>query len=261
MKYVEEKYAKQLHHELTQRLAGEATTVTVDGMGLHWNCTAQRGPRRCSVACFDVGGPEYLTSFESEDADEGEAMASARTSSSTGTLDAVEEWLNGAPPSLLYERFPFVDKWKRALLRVRDEVTERAPALGAEGVSELQNPQSEFCVLWFRHGECSCKISFYGKNRSPDAVFHWDGCKLFGFRASDSSRLAAVLERWICDHAMPSQMRLEFPWLEIGELADYYEQGNPLLGEFLQSWDFIEEHYNYPASHETFRGPNARQRL
>jgi hypothetical protein len=36
---------------------------------------------------------------------------------------------------------------------------------------------------------------------------------------------------------------MDFPWLHIGELADYYESGTPVEGEFVQSWDFIEEFY------------------
>jgi hypothetical protein len=61
-----------------------------------------------------------------------------------------------------------------------------------------------------------------------------------------------LLKRWICDNAMPSAMRREFPWLMIGELADYYERGAPIEGEFIHSWDRIEEFYN--TDHFSFRG-------
>jgi hypothetical protein len=43
---------------------------------------------------------------------------------------------------------------------------------------------------------------------------------------------------------MPSDMRARFPWLTIGELADYYEAGNPVEGEFIKSWDGMEEFYD-----------------
>jgi hypothetical protein len=38
-------------------------------------------------------------------------------------------------------------------------------------------------------------------------------------------------------------MRSKFPWLIIGELADYYEAGRPIEGEFIKSWDRMEEFY------------------
>jgi hypothetical protein len=38
-------------------------------------------------------------------------------------------------------------------------------------------------------------------------------------------------------------MRKDFPWLQIDELADYYEAGKPIEGEFIQSWNSIESFY------------------
>ena len=43
---------------------------------------------------------------------------------------------------------------------------------------------------------------------------------------------------------MPSALRTEFPWVQIGELADYYERGKPIESEFLKSWDLIERFYD-----------------
>jgi hypothetical protein len=97
--------------------------------------------------------------------------------------------------------------------------------------------------LWFRIGGRSCKISFYGKNKFPDAVFYWDDCELFRFNADDTKLLVEVINRWICDSAMPSAMRVDFAWILIGELADFYEIGNPVEGEFIDSWNFIERFY------------------
>jgi len=42
---------------------------------------------------------------------------------------------------------------------------------------------------------------------------------------------------------MPSTMRTEFPWLSIGDLADYYEKGDPVEGEFIKSWDWMQQFY------------------
>jgi hypothetical protein len=66
---------------------------------------------------------------------------------------------------------------------------------------------------------------------------------LFRFEAKDNAALASVLSRWLADNAPPSAMRKEFPWLNIGRLADYYEKGNPVEGEFIESWDQMEGVY------------------
>jgi hypothetical protein len=119
----------------------------------------------------------------------------------------------------------------------------RVPELTGATLAELQHDLCDIYRLWFQGVDRSCRISFYGKNELPDAAFHWDKCELFRFQARDRSRLAAVLKRWLCDRAMPSALRMEFPGLEIGELADHYERGNPIEGEFIKSWDSIERFY------------------
>jgi hypothetical protein len=241
MKYAEEDHAKVLHRDLTRRFADSvpATAVSIGGAGVHWHCTAKRGRNCCSIACFDFGGQEYLTSFE-RDSDK---IAMGRTSSKLDTVNAVDDWLQGQQLSRLYDRFRFVDQTKRALASIREDMTARVPELAEAAPGELQHGMCDIYYLWFRGADRSCQISFYGKNELPDAVFHWGGCELFRFRAGDRKRLAAVLKRWLCDRAMPSALRSEFPGVEIGELADYYERGNPIEGEFVKSWDSIERFF------------------
>jgi hypothetical protein len=82
-----------------------------------------------------------------------------------------------------------------------------------------------------------------GGDRRIHAAFLWDDRPLFASQFEESKPLSALLNRWISDRAMPSEMREEFPSLEIDKLADYYERGVPLEGEFVRSWDAIEEFY------------------
>jgi len=242
MKYVEEDHAKDLHRDLTLRFTDSvpATAVSVDGAGVHWQCAAKRGRQFCSIACFDVRGPEYLTFFERDS----EKLATGRTSSRIDTINAVDDWLQGQQLSQLYDRFRFVDQTKRTLDSIREDMLAGIPELAEAVAGALQHDICDLYYLWFRGVDRSCRISFHGKNEFPDAAFHWDKCELFRFQASDRQRLTAVLKRWLCDRAMPSALRTEFPWLEIGELADYYEQGNPIEGEFIKSWDSLERFYD-----------------
>ena len=50
-------------------------------------------------------------------------------------------------------------------------------------------------------------------------------------------------DRWLCDHAAPSALHREFPWLQLGKVARYYELGRGVEGEFIESWDRIEQFY------------------
>jgi len=240
MKYPEEDYATDLHRDLTRRFGSSSpsTTVSIKGAGVHWDCTARRADSLCSIDCGDMEGPEYFTSFERN----GEEIATARIRSKEDTIAVVSDWLEGQQLSVLYERYRFVDQTKRALLRIRDDVLANAPE-SQQCAPQLQHQIADIYYLRFRSLDRSCEISFYGENDLPDAKCAWDECELFVFQPDDNARLAAVLKRWLCDQAQPSDMRREFPWLEIGDLADFYEDGNPIEGEFIQSWDQIEEFY------------------
>jgi hypothetical protein len=42
---------------------------------------------------------------------------------------------------------------------------------------------------------------------------------------------------------MPSNLKDEFPSIELGKVARYYEEGRGVEGEFIESWDRIEKFY------------------
>jgi len=240
MKYSEEDVAKDLHRDLIQRFRTKATTISIDGAGVHWHCAVERENSRCSIACFTSLGTEYYTDFIRDAAD----MATSRISSRDQTIDAVADWLEGCEIAELYERYPFVDQEKRALVRLRDQVVTMVPELRQSANCYLDHQIADIYYLRMTAGDRSCELSFYGKNELPDAKFFWHDCQLFQFQSDDHSQLAAVLKRWICDRALPSTMRNEFSWLQIGDLADYYEAGKPVEGEFVQSWDWMEQFYD-----------------
>jgi hypothetical protein len=251
MERIEASYARDLYDGLVARFAtiSAQTEITVAGIAGNWKCYATRGQRSCRVSCFDVRGPEFLTRFEQDE----KAVAAGRTPSQSETIDAVWRWLHDTELDAMYRHFKFVDWQKRELVRVRDFALRNTPSLSLDAPSELvYRTESAQCALWFRGETRSAQLYFYGRNEFPEAVFHWDQCELFRFKGDDCSALSAVLKRWLCDNALPSIMRKEFPWLSIGELADYYENGNPVEGEFMQSWDRIAQFYDsnkFPPRH------------
>lgn len=248
----EEVSARSLSGALSDRLASTSPddfTVELSVFGVHCHCDARSRSRRSVVHCFEH---EYYLelSRESERTDGTsvrseppfETVARGRTSREGEVLDAVGAWLRGASVHDMYTAFAFVDRERRALEALEALVLERRPALRSV-THELQDDLADISYLWFRSPGRSCRLSYYGKNEHPDARFHWDECQLFEFRVTEPGLLSAVLERWLCGGAPPSAIRREFPWLEIGKLADYYEAGRPIEGEFLQSWDSMESFY------------------
>lgn len=237
----EEKYAQDLYDGLKKRFASidSQSQITLTGGGVQWRCSAQRGSRSCWVGCFDVSGPEFLTFFEGD----ARKIATGRTASQLETIDAIWAWLDGASLPLLYERFCFVDREKRKLMAVREQTLKAFPALATAARNELTVTGAGTCHLWFRTEARSAHLHFLSRHAAPEAIFRWDDSELFRFEAKDNVALAAVLSRWLDGNAPPSTLRKEFPWLHIGRLADYYEKGSPVEGEFIESWDQMEGVY------------------
>lgn len=239
MKYPEEEIARELHREMVRQFT--LLSPTIDGAGVHWHCTIARDDRACRIHCFALPeGREYYTSYQQRT----ETVAYSRIPSRDETLEAVSDWLNGADLTSLYDRYWFIDATKRRLAQIRDHVITTEPELNKSAESELVQQIGDGYYLILRGSERSCEVSFYGKNVWPDATFAWDECHLFQYQPHDNSQFASVLKCWLCDNLTPSEMRSRFPWLSIGELADYYEAGKPIEGEFIKSWDWLEEFYD-----------------
>lgn len=246
MKFPQEAHATALHKILLEHFASarSLTDLSITGAGVHWDCIAKRASRSCSIHCFDVRGPdgvhgpEYLASFDEGD----QTIAMGRTSLDSEIVPAVSDWLQGASLDTLHSKFRFVDGQKRDLLDISKSVTSLFPEL--QTTAQVKHDICDLHSLMFALGDRGCKVSYYGKNPFPDAFFQWDQCELFRFPIEDISAFATVLKRWVCDHAMPSAMRAEFPWIKIGDVANYYERGQPIEGEFIHSWERIEKFYS-----------------
>ena len=251
MKYPEENYARDLHNQLSSifKPVMPGTAVSITGRGVHWDVTAEFGSRLCKIHCFDVRGPEYLISFQQSS----QEVAMGRTPSNEDAIAAVTAWLEGKELSDLHARFQFVDGQKRALENIRARVFAHCPELQQALVAEMQHKACDLYELWFRAGDRSCRIYYYGKNEFPDAIFNWDECPNFSFKTGDLRQLALVLSRWLSARVMPSDLCKEFPWIELRKVAEFYEQGRGIEGEFVESWDNIERFYaemNFPLAEE-----------
>ena len=141
---------------------------------------------------------------------------------------------------------------QRALAVLRDDLWAKAPRLKSQAVSEIKNLGLEHFVLLFQSGERGCVIDLQG-DQNAHAAFLWNDRPMFESRFDERHGLARLIRRWVCDAGRPSDMRTEFPDLEIDELADYYERGEPVVGEFMRSWDAIEAYYTETKGGDYFK--------
>ncbi len=207
---------------------------------MHWACRARTTGLACVTHCFDVDGPEYLTAFERD----GKAVAVGRTVDMTETVRAVSTWLSAGHIEVLHTRFPFVDKTKRSLLRICDDLSDALPAFATAVTRELRDHGSDIWDLALSVGDRSCAFSFHGKNEFPDAQLGWDGCPLIKFNANDWPHFVRIFDLWVIKRAMPSAMRSQFPGLTFRRAAEFYERGQGIQGEFVESWDHIEAFFS-----------------
>lgn len=74
--------------------------------------------------------------------------------------------------------------------------------------------------------------------------FEWDNCTIFEIFSTDVKRLGEIILDWVLKKSMPSKMKSQFPEIDFGLLAEYYEKGEGIKGEFIESWNSIEEFYD-----------------
>ena len=242
MRYSEEGFARELHKALAAATAGGGgATVVINGNGVHWNCAARQADRSCTVHCFDVRGPQYLVHFDGP----GSAGATGRTRLLVDVVDAVKLWVSGRPIRELYERFRFVDRDRQALTALAETATRRHPELGRVAPPELHREFSDHYRLTFQSGDRACSVSFCGENECPDVSLKWDGQTVAQLQSCDWAVVGDVLDRWLVEQAVASRLRDDLgESISVSPVARYYEEGRAVEGDFITSWDGIEQFYN-----------------
>lgn len=236
-----EALAKRLFSALEKTFKNASIKISVKRRVVDWHCCTQQGKRKCIIQCYgSTEKPEYYCNFMIED----KTVAISRTGMMDATIAAVQDWLNGLPLSHLYDHYAFVDNRKRQMIQARDAVYQEYPNLQDSVLTEQHHLIGDAFNLEFKRGDRSCLLEAYGDNPWLDAACSWDGSVLFQFRVTCFDRLGAVLQAWLHDRSMPSVMRKAFPWLEIDELADFFEKGKPVMGEFLMSWRSVDTFFD-----------------
>jgi hypothetical protein len=139
----------------------------------------------------------------------------------------------------------FVERKRRALEKIERETVAPLSGLAELTSREMIAPDygGDSCNLWFRTNDRSCGVGYYAYEDVPDVSFYWDECLQFRVRTEDTLFMAELLKRWLCDNVMPSAIKQEFPSVALSDLAQYYEQGRGIEGEFIESWCHAENFY------------------
>jgi len=261
----QEIYAKQLYLELQNKFHGRQNAITkilrlkennepksdikisIEGAGVHWHCKVSKGIRQSIIYCFDIDftnleykGPEYATSLETN----GHREAGGRTFDINMTIEAVTIWLEGKTIEELYSKFNFIDERKRQLEGIKRDIIKSNPEILDSSVNDIMEENFSTHSLWVKKESRSCSVCYYGYELNPRYLFNWDDSLIFETSSSETDRMGFLIKRWVVDNAMPSTLTCEFPEIKFGKLAQYYEQGNGVEGEYTMSWDSIEQFYN-----------------
>lgn len=260
----EEIYARQFYQELKNKFWGKQNPIskflglkandpkseidiTLKEAGTQSDCTITKATRQCSIHCFDIDwmnlkhkGPEIYTNF----IENGKSIANGRTFDKHKTMDAIKNWIQNKTLDELYSKFDFIDEKKRQLEKLRAGINTSNAQLLAISQNEVTEESFSTYSLWFKNDNRSCRMYYYGYEPNPRCVFNWDDSVIFETSSSDTKRLGELIKKWVFDKVMPSTLKMEFSEIDFGKLAEYYEKGNGIEGEFILSWDNIENFYS-----------------
>ena len=246
--YNQEVIARKLFENLNSYLNNfdNALDITIGGADVHWNCKLVLGNRTCEIDCFDdydhknkVNAPEYLIEFK----DNNEDKAWGRIYEMEEILSSCKAWMSNKTMGWLYENFEFIDWYKRTIQSIEASFIAFQPELAQSENRLLISQGSGLCDYEIYNNNRKCALSGFGVIEPVSFKFYWDDCCLFEVQQNDLQRMAFILKKWLIDNVAPSKLEMEFPEIEVGQLAKYYEKGEGIKGEFLKSWDYIEVFY------------------
>ena len=85
-----------------------------------------------------------------------------------------------------------------------------------------------------------CRVYPYYFSEIPIYEFEWDDCPLFKISSNDVKRQVEIIKSWVLNKTIPSKIQTQFPEIKLNKLAEYYEKGEGIKGEFIESWDILE---------------------
>lgn len=233
--------ARQVYTALTTRFAEHHPTVSIvlHARNRRWSCTIHSTTRACRIDCHaQLSAPYRLGCMDGDT-----TVADGWAANYTELYPAITCWLAGGTLPDLYDQAAFLNREIRALSALEAQLRVHEPALTPLLMHEYHRFSGGTYTLCVRMPTRSCRITFMADADRPTAHFLWDDCPLFAIPVTESADLAVLLRRWLIESAAPSALEQEFPWLVPGTLAQYYEAGRGIEGEFVMSWERMAMFY------------------
>ncbi len=244
MKYPQQNIAEELFEKISNYFNENELKIkiSIDGVGVHWNCSISKENRKTVIHCFEFQNheiikPEYLIEFR-EDV---KIIAWGRTFQSQLVLQSCEDWIQSFSLDSMYDRHSFVDYNKRAINDIEKELIAIQPELKKAEII-LESPWgSDLYDYSINYKDRSCTLIDYSDQIKFS--FHWDNSNLFEIENKNLHLLSNLINDWIILRLNPSELEEKYDWIKTGRLANYYERGDGVTGEFIESWDKIEKFY------------------
>ncbi len=205
--------------------------------------------RKCTVQRIATFWQDKY-SFRVEFCFNNQIQATDHTFLGNTTTNAIIDWLSESTLQELYRKYEFVDRHKRALetiLQTVPELARYANIASNEKVYMLIEDTSG-AFNQFSSINRIVDIQTLGNDPPVNIDFYWDGCRIFCIATEDNYLLAHAIKAWICENAPPSKLIANFPFFTTNTIAEYYELGKGIEGEFINSWDQMETYFSDPQS-------------
>ena len=164
-------------------------------------------------------------------------IASSRTDSMEQTVDLIFHFMEGEKLVELYQRYDFVDRKKRKLALLQTVVNDVYPEMKEIAVNRIVEDILSYPELEFEDGERLCRIHFHASKEYPRWIYFWNGTRIFEISNPYDAINAQIAMRWVLEKVRPSELNMDYPEIDTGKLAQFYEKGKGLEGEFTLSWE------------------------
>jgi hypothetical protein len=261
MRYIEETIARHFYSALKSAFGqGETSllklfrsknfdiSISIEGAGVHWQCKVEKDNRICSIACFNYDfqfkqGPEYYIEFIYDES----GQATGRTSDNKLALNAIKDWIAGKTLPELYTTYKFVDQYKRKLQNINSALLSSNTAFKGCTPAFEQSWGDSFDYT-LTNGDRAIQFYIDGYSNPPKNGFGfkflWDVCPVFYAYSEDLNAFKRLVFDWLIKTMNPSEIKKIYPWINLYTIAAYYEKGEGVTGEFIESWDHVEHFYS-----------------
>jgi hypothetical protein len=270
MNYPEKTIARQFYNNLNDafgqggrflpnffRRKSADVFISIEGAGVHWSCKVESDNRKCSIACFHYDfphkkGPEYYIEFINDKS----VLATGRTSNRKFVLNAIKDWIDGKTLPELYNTYEFVDQFKRKLEYINSTLLSSDTTF-KDSMSAFEQSWGDSFDYTLTIGDRAIRYYIDGYSNPPKNGFGfkflWDECPMFYAYKEDLNVFKPLIVDWLIKNKNPSEIIKLYPWIDLYTIATYYEKGEGVTGEFIESWDHVEMFYSEMEFHLTER--------